>query len=77
MTECWPNLDPRRASRSLRIAVGRTLNAMMIAFDADASSTSDSFYGADTGVDDADLHLLVVSFSERVASTSADPCTSA
>ena len=45
---------------------GRTLKPMMIAFDADASSTSDSLIAPTPAVNDADLDLLVGQLGQRV-----------
>ena len=56
---------------------GRTLNAMMIAFDADASSTSDSFTAPTPAWMIRILTFSSVSLASVSASTSAEPCTSA
>ena len=68
-------LARRRSSSALRS--GRTLNAMMIAFDADASSTSDSFTAPTPAWMIRIFTFSSVSFASVSASTSAEPCTSA
>ena len=67
-----------RSATSAALRSGRTLKPMTMAFDADASSTSDSLMAPTPRVDDADLDLARRSASCSVsASTSAEPCTSA
>ena len=57
---------PSRSAMSSALRSGRTLNAMMIAFDADAEQDVGLVDRTDAGVDDADLDLLVRQLGERV-----------
>ena len=55
-----------RSATSAALRSGRTLKPMMIAFDAVASSTSDSLMAPTRRVDDLDLRLVVRQLAERV-----------
>ena len=66
-----------RAAISSAFRSGRTLNAMMIAFDADASSTSDSFTAPTPAWMMRIFTFSSLSLASVSASTSAEPCTSA
>ncbi len=66
-----------RVAISSALRSGRTLNAMMMALDADASSTSDSFTAPTPEWMMRTFTFSSVSFVSVSASTSAEPCTSA
>ena len=66
-----------RSATSAALRSGRTLKPMMIAFDADASSTSDSLMAPTPLWMMRTLTFSSVSFVSVSASTSAEPCTSA
>ncbi len=55
-----------RSAMSCALRSGRTLKPMTMAFDADASSTSDSLMAPTPGVDDPDLDLFVGQLRQRV-----------
>jgi hypothetical protein len=60
------DVDTSRGGDSSAFRSGRTLKAMMMAFDAEPSSTSDSLTGADAGVDDRIFTFSSVELGERV-----------
>ena len=66
-----------RSATSAALRSGRTLKPMMIAFDAVASSTSDSLMAPTPVWMIRILTLSSLSFVSVSASTSAEPCTSA
>ena len=66
-----------RSARSAALRSGRTLKPMMMASDADASSTSDSLIAPTPDRRILIFTLSVLSFASESASTSAEPCTSA
>src|SRR5947209_6777014 len=77
MTECCRISTRSRAAMSSAFRSGRTLNAMMMALDADASSTSDSFTAPTPEWMIRIFTFSSDSFVSVSASTSAEPCTSA
>ena len=66
-----------RSATSAALRSGRTLNPMTMAFDAEASSTSDSLMAPTPERMMLILTLSSESFVSVSASTSAEPCTSA
>jgi hypothetical protein len=71
------DLDPLARGNVLGVPIGRrTLKAMTIAFDADASSTSDSFTAPTPEWMMRIFTFSSDSFVSVSASTSAEPCTS-
>ena len=66
-----------RSATSAALRSGRTLKPMMIAFEAVASSTSDSLIAPTPVWMMRIFTRSSLSFASVSASTSADPCTSA
>ncbi len=66
-----------RSATSAALRSGRTLKPMMIAFDAEASSTSDSLMAPTPLWMMRTLTFSSVSLVSVSPSTSAEPCTSA